>query len=93
MLRSRPRRDSIGNRDQLADVGLAVRDGLNGTVSHVSGKNSAQTPRSQAADRAARDGGHDRELIPREDLAWLDSRAPEDRCSDAAPAMERDTSL
>ena len=53
---------------KLADVELvAVRDGLNGTVAHVRVPRGKVVP--DARDRehrteAARDGGHDRELVP-----------------------------
>ena len=66
---------------KLADVELvAVRDGLNGTVAHVCVPRGKVVP--DARDRehrteAARDGGHDRELVPpgREDLGqWLGLR-------------------
>jgi hypothetical protein len=52
---------------KLADVELmTVRDGLNGTVAHVCVPRGKEVP--DAADRerrteAARDGGHDRELV------------------------------
>ena len=66
---------------ELADVELvAVRDGLNGTVAHVRVPRGKVVP--DARDRkqrneAARDGGHDRELVPPrgKDLGqWLELR-------------------
>ena len=59
---------------KLADVELvAVRDGLNGTVAHVRVPRGKEVPDARDRERrtdAARDGGHDRELVPpgREDL-------------------------
>jgi hypothetical protein len=52
---------------ELADVELmAVRDGLNGTVAHVCVPRGKEVPDARDCERrteAARDGGHDRELV------------------------------
>ena len=59
---------------KLADVEpVAVRDGLNGTVAHVCVPRGKVVPDARDRERrteAARDGGHDRELVPPGGKIW-----------------------